>query len=61
MCISLIENRNEVNFTTVIKGDNIEPENAEFATTGNKKLSVLFAARSDLSKSASIGVKLTQK
>jgi len=61
MCIVLIENQNEVTYSTTIKGENIVPAEAKFVVTGNKKLSVLVTARSDPAKPASIGVKITRK
>ena len=61
MCIVLIENQNEVTYSTTIKGENIAPAEAKFVVTGNKKLSVLVTARSDPAKPASIGVKITRK
>ena len=61
MCISLIENQNEIDYTAVVKGDNILPADASYMTTGNKKLSVLIAARDNPIKKASVGVKITRK
>ena len=61
MCIALIENQNDVKYTTAIRGDNIAPTDAKFVVTGNKKLSVLVTARKDPTKPASVGVKITRK
>ena len=61
MCISLIENQNDISYTAVVKGDNIVPADANYMTTGNKKLSVLIAARDNPSKNSSVGVKVTRK
>lgn len=61
MCIALIENKNDVAYTTAIKSENIAPADAKFVITSNKKLSVLVTARNDPTKPASVGVKITRK